>query len=247
MKILSWNILANEFIQERYYTMIPSQLLFNRQKRQERIIETLKQTEADLMLLQEVMQSEYNLLHSEFNKTYHLIRGKYIQWQKNKRNYSGNVILLRKNMFSPAKNSIDLGFGLAIQCHFLNNNEIPLLILNVHLDDLTQKNRLQQIKELEPLLLSQYHAKIILGGDFNEHYTPAARLYKTLSTNYHLTTYNREPTYYIEKKMCIDHILLKGFAKKKIDSKVINDFGDDVVQQFTNYGSDHLPVMLTSK
>ena len=97
MKILSWNILANEFIKQSYYDMIPSQILFNRQKRQERIIETLKEANADIMLLQEVMQSEYNKLEDEFQKTYHLLKGKHIHWQ-NKRSYSGNVILLRKSM-----------------------------------------------------------------------------------------------------------------------------------------------------
>ena len=241
MKILSWNILANEFIQERYYPMIPSQLLFNRQKRQERIIATLKQADTDIILLQEVMQSEYNLLYSEFHTTYHLIRGKYIQWQKNKRNYSGNVILLRKNMFSPVHYSIDLDVGLAIQCH-LKHSDIPILVINTHLDDVSQTKRLQQIKELEPLLIN--NKRIILGGDFNEHYTNKSRLY-SLIKDYFLTSYNDEPSYYIEKKMCIDHIMIKGFETHNKNSKVINDFGDDIIQQFANYGSDHLPVMLT--
>ena len=241
MKILSWNILANEFIQERYYPMIPSQLLFNRQKRQERIIATLKQADADIILLQEVMQSEYNLLNSEFHTTYHLIRGKYIQWQKNKRNYSGNVILLRKNMFSPVHYSIDLDVGLAIQCH-LKHSDIPILVINTHLDDVSQTKRLQQIKELEPLLTN--NKRIILGGDFNEHYTNKSRLY-SLIKDYFFTSYNDELTYYIEKKMSIDHIMIKGFETHKKNGKVINDFGDDIIQQFTNYGSDHLPVMLT--
>jgi len=241
MKILSWNILANEFIQERYYPMIPSQLLFNRQKRQERIIATLKQSFADIMLLQEVMQSEYNLLNSVFHPNYHLIRGKYIQWQKNKRNYSGNVILLRKNMFSPVHYSINLDVGLAIQCH-LKHSDMPILLINTHLDDVSQTKRLEQIKELEPMLINNKH--IILGGDFNEHYTSKSRLYNLIK-DYFFTSYNDEPTYYIEKKMCIDHIMLKGFETHNKNGKVINDFGDDIIQQFTNYGSDHLPVMLT--
>ena len=241
MKILSWNILANEFIQERYYPMIPSQLLFNRQKRQERIIETLKQADADIILLQEVMQSEYNLLNSVFHPNYHLIRGKYIQWQKNKRNYSGNVILLRKNMFSPVHYSIDLDVGLAIQCH-LKHSDMPILLINTHLDDISQSKRLQQIKELEPMSINNKH--IILGGDFNEHYTNKSRLY-SLIKDYYLTSYNDEPTYYIEKKMCIDHIMIKGFETHNKNSKVINNYKDDIIQQFTNYGSDHLPVMLT--
>ena len=241
MKILSWNILANEFIHERYYPMIPTQLLFNRQKRQERIIETLKQTDADIMLLQEVMQSEYNLLDSEFHKSYYLVRGKYIQWLKNKRSYSGNVILIRKSMFSSAEQPIDLDFGLAIRCH-LKHSEIPILILNVHLDDVLPKKRLQQLQEIEPLLSS--NRNIILGGDFNEHYTSKAKLYNLIK-DYFFTSYNDHPTYYIERQLSIDHIMLKGFETHKKTCKVINQFGNAVLKQFTNYGSDHLPVLVT--
>ena len=241
MKILSWNILANEFIKERYYPMIPEDILFNRQKRQERIMVTLKQADADVILLQEVMQSEYNLLHNVFHTTYHLTKGKYIQWLKNKRSYSGNVILLRKSMFSPVEHSIDLDFGLAIQCH-LKHSEIPILLMNVHLDDVSAKKRLQQIKEIEPLLVSNRH--IILGGDFNEHYTSKARLY-SLIKDYFLTSYNDQPTYYIERKLSIDHIMLKGFETHKKTCKVINQFGNAILDQFTHYGSDHLPVLVT--
>jgi len=188
------------------------------------------------------MQSEYNLLQDEFKNNYYLIRGKYIQWQQNKRNYSGNVILLRKSMFSPVQHSIDLDFGLAIQCQ-LKHSEIPILIVNVHLDDIEQKKRLTQIKELEPLFIS--NRNVILGGDFNEHYTSKARLY-TLIKEYFFTSYNREPTYYIERQLSIDHILLKGFdSKNKKTCKVINDYRDDVIKQFTHYGSDHLPVIVT--
>jgi endonuclease/exonuclease/phosphatase family metal-dependent hydrolase len=246
MKILSWNILADEFIETRYYPMIPRDLLFNRKKRQERIVETLIKENADIMLLQEVMRSEFNLLYTHFHTAYHLVRGKYIQWQKNKRGYSGNVILLRKSMFFLPQNEkyrIDLNFGLAIQCQLREKKESMLLIANVHLDDILQGNRIKQVKQLEPLFTS--HSHIILGGDFNEHYTSKAKLYKTLN-EYSFTSYNEAPTYYIEHKLSIDHILLKGFINKKT-CKVINDFGSDIVEQFTHYGSDHLPVLLTLK
>jgi endonuclease/exonuclease/phosphatase family metal-dependent hydrolase len=239
MKILSWNILADEFIKQTYYPMIPSHILLNRKKRQDRIIETLKQANADIMLLQEVMQSEYNKLDDEFNKTYHLIKGKHIYWNE-KRSYSGNIILLRKSLFSFPNNQVDLSFGLAVQVH-LKHSEMPILVINIHLDDLSQANRLREIKTLEPLLFSQQ--RIILGGDLNEHYNPThlTKLYKSLEENYFTMT-NHQPTYYIKSKISIDHILLKGFETHTKTSKVINEFGANVVEHFTNYGSDHLPV-----
>ena len=246
MKILSWNILANEFIKQSYYDMIPSQILFNRKKRQDRIIETLQKSNADIMLLQVVMQSEYNKLEDEFQKTYHMIKGKHIRWQ-NKRSYSGNVTLLRKSIFSLPNNQLDLNFGLAIQAHLKEKIEMPILIINVHLDDLSQAIRLREIKEIEMLLLQ--HPRIILSGDFNEHYNPKhiTKLYDAFK-EYYFTITNHEPTYYINSKACIDHILLKGFEnnnKKNIISKVINEYGNNSVEHFTNYGSDHLPVTVT--
>ena len=242
MKILSWNILANEFIKQSYYDMIPSQILFNRKKRQERIIETLKEANADIMLLQEVMQSEYNKLEDEFQKTYHLLKGKHIHWQ-NKRSYSGNVILLRKSMFSLTNKQLDLNFGIAVQVYLKHSHsEIPILVINVHLDDLSQAKRLHEIKEIE--MLFQNHPHIILGGDFNEHYNPkhVTKLYNALKA-YYFTITNHEPTYYINSKVCIDHVLLKGFENNK-QNKVINEYGNNPVEHFTNYGSDHLPVLL---
>jgi len=242
MKILSWNILANEFIKQSYYDMIPSQILFNRHKRQDRIVETLKEENADIMLLQEVMQSEYNKLEDEFQKTYYLLKGKHIHWQ-NKRSYSGNVILLRKRIFSLPNKQIVLNYGLAIQAE-LKDNKMPILLINVHLDDLSQAKRLREIKDLEMLFQTQPH--IILGGDFNEHYNPKhiTKLYNALKA-YYFTSTNHEPTYYINSKACIDHIMLKGFENNKKKNKVINEYGNNPVEHFRNYGSDHLPVMLT--
>ena len=273
MKILSWNILANEFIKQDYYPMIPRHILFNRANRQDQIIRHLKSIEADIMFLQEVMQSEYNLLTYEFSNSYHIIRGKYIRWQ-NKRSYSGNVILLRKTLFFIQDIQYDLSFGLAVQCFFKKTKKDkpnPLLIINVHLDDISQSTRLKQIKALEPMILN--HSNIILGGDFNENYTKYqtkhhTKLYDTLF-KYQFKGYNHEPTYYIDMKTCIDNILFKGFesySKKtihlnmdilaNIDTVANADTPakfdtlanlDTPANQYAYYGSDHLPVIVEVK
>lgn len=236
MKILSWNILADEFIKKRYYPMIPPEDLMNRVKRQKHIIHTLKQCDTDVMLLQEVMQSEYNALSQAFAKTYHLIRGKNITWQ-NKRGYSGNVTCLRKSLFT-VPTGVPLAFGVGINCFY---KQQPLLIFNIHLDDASRETRLTQLNELLPALRS--NTKIIVAGDFNENYEAKNKLYHLLQTA-GLKIMNRQPTYYIEKKMCIDNILTKGLTWKHNAAQVVNDFGADVVKQFMTYGSDHLPVIL---
>ena len=242
MKIISWNILANEFINKRYYPMIPANILLNRANRQNQIIITLRENDADIMLLQEVMQAEYNLLVHYFGKTHHLIRGKYITWQ-NKRSYSGNVTLLRKTFFHPASIFlVNLDFGLAVQCATKSGS--PLLILNIHLDDVAHTKRMIQLTELELTIFSQ--PNVILGGDFNEHYNPASpsELYEKMkSLGFKIG--NRHPTYAIERPMCIDNILLKGILAKNI--KLITKKDEkDVVAQYLTYGSDHLPVILIS-
>ena len=237
MKILSWNILADEFIKKRYYPMIPSDLLLNRKERQNHIITILKHMDMDVMLLQEVMQGEYNALVHTFQKTHHLIRSKNIKWQ-GKQSSSGNVILLRKSLFQlkesiPLAFGVSLAFGVAVQCLYKNR---PLLILNIHLDDVAKEKRLEQINTLLPYFSA--NEQIIVGGDFNEHYTTTSELYKIAG----LKIMNKKPTYFIEKKMCIDNILIKGIALKHQSAYVLDSFGGDVVKQFLTYGSDHLPV-----
>ena len=125
MKVVSWNILANEFIKKADYPMIKSKMLFNRKGRLTQITSILKNVNADIMLLQEVMQAEYNSLSETFEKEYYIIKGKNINWY-NKKSYSGNVTFLRKNVFSLSANNNmikDLEFGLYVKCYFLYNEK----------------------------------------------------------------------------------------------------------------------------
>jgi endonuclease/exonuclease/phosphatase family metal-dependent hydrolase len=238
MKILSWNILANEFIKKRYYPMVPPEIVLNRKQRQIQILYTIKQMDMDVMLLQEVMQSEYNALTRSFQKTHYLLRGQNIKWQENK-SYSGNVILLRKTLFAKPT-IILLAFGVGVQCTYKNR---PLFIFNIHLDDVSHPERIKQVSEIIPYFNAS--EQVIVGGDFNENYQAKNQsgLYKLLKTA-GLKIYNRQPTYYIERKMCIDNILTKGIELKHQTAHVVDDFGGDVVNQFITYGSDHLPVVV---
>ena len=53
MKVLSWNILANEYIQKKYYPTVQEELLV-RTERFKTIITKLLEINADIILLQEV-------------------------------------------------------------------------------------------------------------------------------------------------------------------------------------------------
>ena len=258
MKILSWNILANEFIAPRFYPMIPPSLLCKRALRLQRILDLLAAEDADVMLLQEVMLSEYNALSKQFGKTHHLLRSKNIVWQ-NEPTHSGNVTVLRKTLFALARGSSSnssnsLSFGLVVHCFYKNKKNrasvpvpvpvalVPMSFINIHLDDLSAVTRKKQMKEFESLLLTSTHP-IIIAGDFNENYSHQAPspLYKTLKA-LGLTILNNKHTHFIDRKMCIDNIMLKGFGASP-QVNVINEFGSDVLQHFIHYGSDHLPVV----
>ena len=71
MKVVSWNILANEFIKKADYPMIKGKMLFNRKGRLTQITSILQNINADVMLLQEVMRAEYNFLSEIFKKEYY--------------------------------------------------------------------------------------------------------------------------------------------------------------------------------
>jgi endonuclease/exonuclease/phosphatase family metal-dependent hydrolase len=285
MKILSWNILANEFIKKADYPMIKGKMLFNRKGRLTQITSILQNVNADVMLLQEVMQAEYNSLSETFEKEYYVIKGKNINWY-NKKSYSGNVTFLRKNVFSLLANNEmikDLEFGLYVKCYFLDKERenvtgnvaenvcenicsvhasvvaqkdvnkivgikqnstkklMPIDIINVHLDDISHAKRISEIKSIEEEIGGA--KKVILGGDFNQDYKPKSNLYKLLNQAMGLKIYIKDPTYLIEKKMCIDHLMTKGFSRDSCGC-VVNNFGDDVLQQFKEYGSDHLPIII---
>jgi endonuclease/exonuclease/phosphatase family metal-dependent hydrolase len=239
MKIISWNILANEFIKKSYYPMISEEDLFDRENRKKQILTILTNIDSDIMLLQEVMQSEYNIIVDLFKKTHYTIRGKNIKWQK-KQHYSGNVILLRKTQFKLPHKIITLDFGVGVICSYHNQY---LLILNVHLDDVSHDTRMKQISELIPYLHT--NSKIVMGGDFNENYKSSApsELYNLIKkSGLHIN--NKKPTYYIEGQMCIDNIMTKGIDLNHTVAHVLNYFGKNKQKQYISYGSDHLPVVL---
>ena len=257
MKVISWNILAHEFIKKSYYPMINSKILFNRKDRLTKITKLLKNVNADVMLLQEVMPAEYNSLYETFFNYYYIIKGHTINWD-NKKSYSGNVTLLRKSVFSLSINNENalvnyLTFGIYVKCYLLDNmmnmkktdiigKLTPIDIINVHLDYTSHAKRTSEIQSIENEIKNS--SRVILGGDFNQDYKPNAKtkLY-TLIQSFGLKIYISNPTYLIDKKKCIDHIITKGLIGNT-RGYVLNHYGDDVIQQFKEYGSDHLPVIM---
>jgi hypothetical protein len=183
------------------------------------------------------------------------------------------VTLLRKTQFK-VLTAYDLEFGVYLRANEVGANEVGanevganevIEIINIHLNDESHLDRISQIKSIEEVLYKSN--KVILGGDFNQVYKVSSQLYKIIAKAGLMPTIH-EPTYYIEKKMCIDNLMLKGFqldnrcpikknelnccnrpinkrnkTKKKNGSCVINKYKNQVENQFNAYGSDHLLII----
>jgi endonuclease/exonuclease/phosphatase family metal-dependent hydrolase len=244
MKILSWNILASEWIKKCYYKKVKDHILFNRNQRFKTIFSKINQEDPDIILLQEVMKLEYASLKRHLGHKYHISPIKAIKWQYNpnnksntKHSESGNITLLKKSLFPYYSSAIihrPLDFGIYTKC--LYKNEI-LTIFNIHLDDLSSKIRLQQLTSLKPL----FSIYCIIGGDFNQVYRKSSKLYKLSGFKVHNSRCN---TYYIDRKINIDNILTKGLKlikSKHLDCEYVPDKVED---GFNIYASDHLPIKL---
>ena len=105
MRIISWNILASEWIKGVYYPNISKKILFDREARLKCILSILKKTDADIILLQEVMVNEYKAMKKHFAKNYYCSPLVPIQWKygltkTKKESESGNMTLCRDTLFS---------------------------------------------------------------------------------------------------------------------------------------------------
>jgi len=225
MKIVTWNILANEFIE-------PGSLpRFNSKERFNQIRKVLQQIDADIIFLQEVIVPEFRHL---IPPSYVIFQGKNIKWY-NRESQSSNIILIRKGMFNFNRRDVQtyhFPFGIGIRLK-------SMWLLNVHLDDLSYTKRIQQAKQLLPLIQSE--KQIILGGDFNQNYKSTSHLYKLL-TDAGLKIYMKNPTYFLDGKMSIDHLMTKNLPTGVV--LPVDSYEGNFLKQFQIYGSDHLPVVL---
>ena len=243
MKIMSWNILASEWIKKSYYPKVNTKTLFNRKARFNKIMKTIIEENADIILLQEVMILEYKSLKHYLDNKYTISQLNPIKWKypKESQSESGNVTFIKKNIIKNKSKEINhqlLDFGIYTQ---IPNNNIS--ILNIHLDDLSVNTRNKQMKSVESLLYKT--TKCIIGGDFNQPYRKNSKIYNLPEFTIQNTNC---PTYYIEEKMNIDNIMIRGFDKDKNENVIEEEqcviYPNTMEEGFEMYGSDHLPVII---
>ena len=224
MKILTWNIIASEWAKQSYPTLKTPSLL-DPHRRIQIIMRRIQEMHADIVLLQEVMEQEYETLCEQFHQDYHCSSLRIIPWTKTKTS-SGNVTFLKKTLFTQG-DEWAMEYGIYVKSG-------GIAIVNLHLDDLSSLKRRKQMSELRPILEKEVHA--VIGGDFNQEYKKDAVLYKLSNFKVHNTC----DTYFVEKDMNLDNILTKGFTATAPSCSYIPQSVEEGL-----YGSDHIPVTTT--
>lgn len=234
MKVLTWNILASEWIDDETYKDVNKTIRHNSNQRFCRIMEYILHINPDIILLQEVMNTEYNNLIANLSSEYIISSLVIFDWNDIKSN-SGNVSLFKRTEFSDKyMNHYPFDYGIQTNCVYKNQH---CKIFNIHLNDVSIRRRHQQMNAIMPLLLDT--KLCIVGGDFNHQYRQNTKLYDIPQYTIHNTTC---PTYFIERKMNIDNILTKGFKTK---SPIICPIYPETIEKgFIEYGSDHLPIVI---
>jgi endonuclease/exonuclease/phosphatase family metal-dependent hydrolase len=197
----------------------------DRDRRIKIILKRLYRENPDLMLLQEVMDVDYDVLYLHFQKTYYISSLQPIQWGKSNNSSSGNITLIRKSMCKKIS-EYRLEYGLIVKAD-------DLVIYNIHLDDVSFTKRKKQINALRPNIEKERY--VVLGGDFNQEYKKTCSLYQFPE----VTVHNKCVTYFVEKNMNIDNILTKGFTDSNHTCSYVPR---NVTEGLEIYGSDHIPV-----
>ena len=95
MKVITWNILATEFVKKSYYPNFDINFINDRHIRIKKIINHINKLNPDLLLLQEVMNYEYLYLKKYFSSKYYFSNLCKIDWEDYKNSESGNVVIYK--------------------------------------------------------------------------------------------------------------------------------------------------------
>lgn len=242
MKILSWNILADEWVDKNDYNNSNSKFsnkydnlllsLLNRKKRIQIILKHLLKYDCDIIMLQEVMKMEYDMIKELYKNKYKFSDLKSIKWSGFGK--SGNIIIVRNNICNDLKFFYRKNYIYA-KCLYKHRK---FIMINLHLDDINEYVRINQIKNI---LENINHNTCIICGDFNENYNKNKEIYSLLhKNNFHISN-KKINTYLINKPEVIDNVIYRGF--EIINMKIEKNIKDPITQ-LKKYGSDHYPVFV---
>ena len=237
---LTWNILAPIWVDCKDYKMKNCGILETKIRR-EKIIKNICKYDADIVMLQEVTQREYNLMKKKLPqyKVLPLVphRKKWAHDESgNKIMANGNCILLKKGMFDKIKSrkvqlNEDGVMASICECRL---GEKRLVVVSMHLDDMKRSVRNVQLRKMVGTLREKRTEGIIMGGDFNDRIKYVT---EKLLTKDGYTSVMQEitPTYYDTSEYNVDNIYLKRVGL--IDTFIPRfKSGKDIIKKI---GSDH--------
>ena len=245
MKIVSWNILADEFINVADYPGVPVNLLKNREQRLKSIkkVIAIYAADADLLLLQEVMPEEADAISRLLRATHTPFVGPPIVWDGDNTSVSRNVTLVKDGFFTSTPDCVAVdgawiitGDDIAIANVHLNAEE-PCQ--GDHASDAVQ----YRTKQIEKILMKlSVYRRAIIGGDFNQHYDDDCPLYKKMTLD-GFTCHIRDPTYTVDPvPICIDQIATRGWPARQYGGVISQ--GTSFITFLVYHGSDHHPVFV---
>jgi endonuclease/exonuclease/phosphatase family metal-dependent hydrolase len=249
-QVLTWNILADEFVHEQDYLHFDFDQIKNRNQRIETITNYLLQQDLNIILLQEVMINEMHYLHDKMFETFYFSHLYSNQWDDYPNSESGNLVLFSKKHFTDLFYTEPLMykekvFGVHVLLYEKKTNQ-RLHIFNIHLNDQYFLIRKAQLKSIQNKL--QNYNRVILGGDFNQNYWSNNKTLYKMNDNY-IVLNTMYKTYYVNKaNINIDNILVKGFQNNDNENNDNKNNNNDNENNDNNdflmklYGSDHLPV-----
>lgn len=250
LKVLSWNILVQQWIDKKTREEALDKRHLRRSYRIRKQIEFIEKANPDVILLQEttplVMRKYQQLLPS-----YDMDCFSRIHWQRgtdsdSKELSSGNAILWKKGLFTETSCKIlTLDHARGIYASALTGRTkhgTDMQIINVHLSYGNVKAATMQFKEIIQKHLGEKVPVVIIGGDFNMEDDTIRQLYE--KKGFHDCVPRHTPTHPFKSDthgQTIDHILVKGMQCKATIVKKTRSIGECMKV----YGSDHYPIQST--
>lgn len=247
MKILTFNILSEQYMDDtsyvNEYNNIPVKYI-NRKYRINKMIKVLKKQLADIILLQEVDIDIRKILIDEL-PNYKV--STLVLYMESEKKDVGMVTIIKKKLVNSIKHipkkfqSTKVGYS-TITCKMPDKTK--LIIINIHLN--SNKSNAKRIKEISELIefikTRPITEKIIIGGDFNTNCRKLHTLFTDMKLNSVVENSLITGTYLCESPM-IDYIYVRGFnvcSGKVIKPKTTKYCRINI---FKKYGSDHNPVI----
>jgi endonuclease/exonuclease/phosphatase family metal-dependent hydrolase len=236
INILSWNVLAQDYIDNSYKDYI-DYLDFD--VRSKKIINILHKIDSDIIFLQEVDYKLYKLLKIEFQDYYFGKLEKKCWAECSTQTFN---LIMSKYKIKLIKYFKLNEFNNYQGIFRVNINKQNIYLVNVHLYDKNKKVRNMEIKKIFRILnILNITDKIIIGGDFNSNITNNQDLF--YKNNFKIIGYPKNKfTYQLNNEyLAIDYFIVNVINNiKNIKVKIYKPN----IPLLKYYGSDHLPIIL---